>query len=202
MMKKMKRIAVSLAMALTMLMSSVVGVSASAPTIEEIEHKGNGRIEVEFYGKVKYRRAKVYVKDTSGKKYKVTRVRKDDDDIKFTIKNFKRGKTYKITIKGVKVRGTKKYGKRTGRITIPKVATGKAITGAKALEIAKKHATGTWKASNLWDVDCERDTFRGQKVWEVDFDGLINGVHYEFEYKIAVNGGKILASYHKVDYDD
>lgn len=182
-MKKMKRIAVSLAMALTMLLTSVVGVSAAAPAIEEIEHKGNGRMEVEFYGKVKYKRAKVIVKDTSGKKYKVKAVRKDDDDIKFTIKNFKRGKTYKITVKGVKVRGTKKYGKRTGRITIPKSGSATNITRAKAIEIAMNHAK-TWGATNLTVKEARMDDGK----WEVELFGFINGIPREFDYEISKSG--------------
>lgn len=183
-MKKMKRIAVSLAMALTMLLTSVVGVSAAAPAIEEIEHKGNGRMEVEFYGKVKYKRAKVIVKDTSGKKYKVKAVRKDDDDIKFTIKNFKRGKTYKITVKGVKVRGTKKFGKRTGRITIGGSGSATNISGASAVDIAKKDAANMWGATDLMLKKCEFDDGK----WEIELIGYIGGQPWEFDYEITRSG--------------
>lgn len=186
---KLMRIAVSLGMALTMLMSTALSVSAAAPVFEEIEHKGKGRMEVEFYGKVVYKNAKVIVRDTSGKKYKVTKVRKDDDDIKFTIKNFKRGKTYKITVKGIKKRGTKSYGSRTGKINIPK-SSKSSISRDKAVAIAKKHAKKKWGATSFWDVDCDKEGGR----WEVAFEGKCKGVVYEFEYDIATKGGKILHS--------
>lgn len=198
---KFMRLAVSLAMALSMLLTTAFSVSAAAPTIEEIEHKGNGRIKVEFYGDVQYKKSKVTVKDTSGKKYKVKNVVRDDDDIKFTIKNFKRGKTYKITVSGIREFGTTKYGKRTGKIKIPAAKkSGNSITREAAIDIAKKHAGNTWGASNFWDVDFEKDYYSGQSVWEVGFNGTINGTPYEFEYKIAVNGGTILSHYH--EYDD
>ena len=191
-MKKMKRMAVSLVMALTMLLSTVFSVSAAAPGIEEIEHKGNGRVEVEFYGKVKYKRVKVTVKDNKGKKYKVKSIRKDDDDIKFTIKDYKKGRTYKVTIKGVKVRGTRNYGKRTAKITIPKSGAATEITSAKAIEIAKNDATKTWGATNFTDGYASLDWDDGRKIWEVKFYGYINGRMYEFDYDIAANGGRIL----------
>ena len=191
-MKKMKRIAVSLVIALTMLLSTAFSVSAAAPSIEEIEHKGNGRVEVEFYGKVRYKRAKVIVKDNKGKEYKGKGVIKDDDDINFTIKNYKRGRTYKVTIKGVKARGTSKYGKRTAKITIPKSGAATAITSKKAIEIAKNNATKTWGAINFTDGYASLDWDDGRKIWDVKFYGYINGMMYEFDYDIAVNGGRIL----------
>lgn len=199
-MKKMKRIAVSLAMALTMLMSTAMSVSAAAPTIEDIEHKGSGRMEVEFYGKVVYKNAKVSVKDTAGRTYKVKNIRKDNDEVKFTISGFKTGRTYKITISGVKRRGTSAYGKRTGKITIPAPKKkAPAIAGSKAVTLAKNHAAKAWKAGSFWDVDVEKDRYAGQSVWEVDFNGKIRGVRYEFEYKVAVNGGKILKYKREID---
>jgi len=196
-MKKMKRIAVSLVMALTMLLSTAFSVSAAAPSIEEIEHKGKGRIEVEFYGKVKYKRVKVTVKDNKGKSYKVKSIRKDDDDIKFTIKNYKKGRTYKVTVKGVKVRGTKKYGKRTARITIPKSGSATYITSASAQNIAKAHAAKTWGATNLTVVKSKLERDDGVKKWEVELIGYVNGARCEFDYEIAANGGRILDA----DYD-
>lgn len=191
-MKKMKRIAVSLVMALTMLLSTAFSVSAAAPTIEEIEHKGKGRIEVEFRGKVKYKRVKVTVKDNKGKRYKVKGIRKDDDDIKFTIRNYKKGRTYKVTVKGVKVRGTKKYGKRTAKIRIPGNGSATAITSANAIATAKNHAARTWGASNFTGGFAKQDYDDGRKIWEVKFYGYIGGMMYEFDYDIAVNGGRIL----------
>ena len=40
---------------------SIVNAS-SKPVIEEVEYKGNGKVEVDFYGKVQYKNPKVVVK--------------------------------------------------------------------------------------------------------------------------------------------
>ena len=47
---------------------SIVNAS-SKPVIEEVEYKGNGKVEVDFYGKVQYKNPKVVVKG-NGKSYK------------------------------------------------------------------------------------------------------------------------------------
>ena len=190
--KRMIRWSISLAVMLTLLLGSQISAMAASPTVEEVEHKGKGRVEVDFYGNVRYKNLKVSVKDTSGRKYKVTRVRRDDDEVKFTIKNYKAGKTYKITIKGVKSAGTQSFGKATAKLKIPKAAKGKAISARTAISKAKKDAKRKWGASGIWDVDVDKDRYRGQPVWEVSFSGTINGQEYEFEYEIARKGGKIL----------
>lgn len=197
--KRMIRWTVSLAVMLTMVFTSQITAMAASPTIEEVEHKGKGRVEVEFFGKVKYKKLKIYVKDTSGKKYKVKNIRKDNDDVKFTIKNYKKGKKYRITIKGVKRAGTNTYGKATAKLTIPKSAKGKAISSSKAIAKAKKDAKSKWGATGIWDVDVDRDRYKGQPVWEVSFSGTIKGKPYEFEYEIARKGGKILRRTKELD---
>lgn len=198
--KRMKRIALTITMAVTMLLSGTVGTFASAPLIEDIEFKNSGRVEVDFRGKVQYNKMKVTVKDTSGKKYTVKSIRKDNDEVDFTISNFKKGKTYKITVQGIRKRGTKAYGKVTGTLKVPAPATGATISKTTALNKAKSHAQKSWKASKLWDVEVESDKYRGQAVWEVSFNGKIGGKPYEFEYKIAKKGGKVL--FQKKEYDD
>ena len=51
--------------------------SSSSPKIEEVDYEGNGRVDVDFYGKVKYKNVKVTVKDTAGKKYTAKVTAKD-----------------------------------------------------------------------------------------------------------------------------
>jgi uncharacterized membrane protein YkoI len=198
--KRLVRLVITMAMTMVMVLAAQLSASAASPAVEEVEHKGKGRVEMEFYGKVQYKNVKVTVKDTSGKKYKVTRVRKDSDDIDFNIKNYKRGKTYIISVKGVRARGTVSYGTASGKLTIPKAATGSAISAKKAISIAKKDAANKWKAKGIWDVEVEKDRFRGQPVWEVSFSGTIRGDEYEFEYEIARKGGNILRR--EKEYDD
>ena len=197
--KSLLRLVFTTTLTVVMLLAAQLSASAASPAVEEVEHKGKGRVEVEFYGKVQYKNVKVTVKDTSGKKYKVNKIRRDSDDISFNIKNYKKGKTYRIYVKGVKVRGTKKYGIASCRLNIPKAATGKAISASKAISIAKSDAAKKWKAKGIWDVDVEKDRYRGRAVWEVSFSRTIKGQEYEFEYEIARNGGKVLKREKELD---
>jgi len=198
--KKLVGLAVTLSMMITMFITSGVSTFAASPVIEEIEHKGKGRVEVDFYGNVSYKKMKITVKDNKGKSYKVSKVRRDSDEVKFTIKKYKTGRTYRVTVKGVKIRGTKSYGKATAKLKIPKSAKGKAISASKAIAKAKKDAKAKYGAAGIWDVDVDKDRYRGTPVWEVSFSGTINGAPYEFEYEIARKGGKILRRYK--EYDD
>ena len=199
-MKKFLRIPIVLAASLIMLLAASVSAMAAAPIVEDVDYEGSGRVEVEFYGKVQYKNVKVKVKDTSGKSYTASIINKDSDDIKFRIKNYKTGKTYKISVKGVRERGTSAYGTATCKLKIPKASSGKSISASKAVSIAKKDAKSRWNAKGIWDVDVERDRYRGVPVWEVSFSGTIKGRPYEFEYEIARKGGKIL--YREKEYDD
>ena len=185
-------VSVTLAMMITMLIASQMTALAEAPAIEDIEHKGKGRVEVDFYGDVQYNNVKITVKDTSGKKYGVKNVWKDDDEINFTIKKFKQGKTYKFTIKGIKNWGSVSYGKVSGKIKTPAPSKGTTISADKARSIAKNHAKSTWGTKDIYAVHAERDRYSGVKVWEVDFDGYENGVLYEYSYEINRSSGKIL----------
>ena len=193
------RVAVTMMITAVMFLATQLSAFAAAPAVEEVEYKGKGRVEVEFHGKVQYKNVKVTVKDTAGKTYNVSAIRKDSDDISFNINKFQTGKTYKISVKGVKVRGSKSFGTVSGKVTIPKAVTGKAITAKKAIEIAKADAAKKWNVKKTWDVDVEKDKFKGQQVWEVSFNGTINGRVYEFEYEITRNGGKVLRGVRELD---
>lgn len=136
------RISIIFSMFVVLLLASHMTVLATTPRIDAIKHKGKGRIKVEFHGKVRYKHVKVTVKDNNGKKYKVKNVRKDSDDIRFTIVKYKKGKTYKITISGVKKKGTGKYGKVSGRCTItPIVKSVSRLTSLQAKSIAAGYVT-------------------------------------------------------------
>lgn len=91
----------------------------ASPKIKEAEYDGKGRVEIDFNTKVKYKNAKVTVKDSNGVTYKTKINKKDNDDLTFTIKNYKKGLTYTYTITGIKKKSEKNYGQVTGKITIP-----------------------------------------------------------------------------------
>ena len=195
--KRILRLVTTLSVFVVFMIATHSTSFAAVPNIEQIEYEGKGRVEIDFRQDVRYNKSfKVIVKDNKGKKYSVKNIRKDEDEVKFTIKNYKKGRTYKITIKGVKKENTKSYGSITGKMKIPSGAVGKKISSSKAVSIAKSNAKKWGAKSSFWDVDVESDRYAGQAVWEVSF----NSGRYEYEYKIAKKGGKIL---HKErEYDD
>lgn len=73
--------------------------------------------------------------------------------MKFKIKDFKTGKTYKYTINGIKKAGTSKYAKVTGSVKIP--ATKNNITASKAVSIALNKAGLT--KDDVYDLEVEKE---------------------------------------------
>ena len=49
---------------------AVPGMAAEAPTVDSVEYKGSGKVEVEFYEDVSYKNTRVTVKDSSGRNYR------------------------------------------------------------------------------------------------------------------------------------
>ena len=112
-----KRMLVTLMIAVWTVVAAVPAFAA--PKIKKAEYEGKGRVEVDFNSKVKYQNVKVTVKDDKGASYSTAINEKDNDDLTFTIKNFKTGRTYTYTISGVRKSGEKSYGNVTGKVTIP-----------------------------------------------------------------------------------
>ena len=194
-MKNIKRKIITSVISCLMIISMAVPTFAAAPKKEHVKYEGSGKVEVEYIGHVKYKNSKITVKDTSGKKYKVTVLERDNDETRFKIKNYKAGKTYKFTISGVKKAGTSKYGKVTGSVKIPKASS--TITADKAISIAKKHAKDNWGVSTYYDLEVEKDTYRGVSVWEVSFESG----NYDYDYEIQRSNGKILNEDYVREYD-
>lgn len=117
-MKKRIRTLICTLMVMVFAMTAAVPVLAS-PRIREAEYEGYGRVEVEFKTDVRYKNVKVTVKDTAGKAYSTKIRNKDEDDLTFEIKNYKKGVTYKYIITGVKQKNEKNYGQVSGKIAIP-----------------------------------------------------------------------------------
>lgn len=88
-------------------------------TIEEIEYKGKGRVEVDFSHDVSYKNLKISVKDSTKKSYTVKIVSKDNDELKFNVVNFKQGTKYTLTISGIKRKGASTYGSVSSSFRIP-----------------------------------------------------------------------------------
>lgn len=175
---------------------SIGAVPASAaakgtPKVEEVEYNGNGVVEVDFVGDVKYRHVKVTVKDNKGKKYKTRIIDKDRDDIKFKIKKYKAGRNYTIRIKGVKRWNAGKYGTVKTRVKVYRDADFIGVDRAKQIALADAGFT----EDQVWFTKLKRDYDDGLYLYEVEFvkDGL------EYEYEIHAVSGKILKK--KIDRD-
>ena len=193
-MKNIKRMVITSVISCLMIISMAIPTFAAAPQKEKVKYEGNGKVEVEYVGHVNYKNSKITVKDTSGKKYNVTVLERDDDETIFKIKNYKAGKTYKFTISGVKQSGTSGYGKVTGSVKIPKASS--SITRAKAKTIAKNKAQDKWNVSLNKDyMEVESDHYDGKSVWEVNID---KG-NYEYEFEIQKSNGKVLRAYRELD---
>lgn len=96
----------------------------SAPVVEKVEVKKNGRIEVDFAGKVQYGNLKVKIKDAEGKAYGVSVVEKDNDEINVKAAGLEAGKEYVLIINGIRAKGAEGYTK----IKVP-FATGADYVG-------------------------------------------------------------------------
>ena len=113
-----------LCMILVMMWVMAAAIPAmAAPRVKEAEYQGYGRVEVDFASDVKFKNVRITLKDNKGAKYSATNIkRKDSDEIFFTIKNYKKGRTYTYTISGVKRFSDKNYGTVKGTVQIPAAA--------------------------------------------------------------------------------
>ena len=115
----MKR-SLSLLLAVLLLTLCAVPALAAAPKVQSTEYEGNGIVEVDFTtDNVRYKGAKVVVKDAAGKKLTATIREKDSDSITFKVKGVKAGKKYSYTISGVRKGNSGSYGNVKGTFTVP-----------------------------------------------------------------------------------
>ena len=193
--RRMKRF-VTMAVCLVMILGSAIPAFAATPNTEEISYEGNGKVEVEFYGKVTWKNPVVKVTDSTGKTYKAVIVKKDNDDITFRIKNYKAGTKYNFQISGVKQRNTQGFGTVKGKVSIPAPKTNKTTAKATAKTTAINTAVKNYNViqSTIRDFEIEKDTFRGKTVWEISFEAKKVGKRGLYEYEILVDAqtGKVL----------
>ena len=162
----------------------VMPASAASPMIEDIEYCGSGIVEVDFVGDVSYKNTKVTVKDNKGKKYRASIIKKDSDDIKFKIKKYKKGRTYKFKIKNVRSWNGGSYRTVSGKVKINKAS--KFIGKAKAKKIALKDAG--LSASQVWFKKAKLDYDDGRYIYDIEF---MHG-YTEYDYEIHASKGRIL----------
>ena len=116
----MKKRIVSLLLVVLLLTVSAVPALAAAPKIKKVEYDGNGVVDVDFTTKnVRYKNAKVVVKDSAGKKLTAKIIEKDNDEVSFKVTGVKAGKKYTFTISGIRAGKTGSYGTVKGSFATP-----------------------------------------------------------------------------------
>lgn len=194
-MKKMIRKMTIFTLIMALVLSvGVVPASAAAKKakIKEIEYKGKGVVEAEFYGKVRFSKPSVTIKDNKGKKYRAKVVKRDRDDIKFRIVGYKAGRTYTFGIKRVKPWRGGKYATVYGKVAIKAVP--KFIGVAKAKQIALNNAR--LNANQVRFIKAKLDYDDGRYIYDVEF----RKGYLEYDYEILATNGRIVSK--DVDYDD
>ena len=100
----------ALVMTVTIIAPLEATFAASKPQVADIEYDYEDReVNIEFYGRVRWKRAKVRIYDNKGRNYARYIIEKDTDDIEIKTKRLKLGKKYKYKITGIKAKGAKKY---------------------------------------------------------------------------------------------
>ena len=114
----MKKRIVSMLLAVLLLALCAMPALAAAPKVKKVEYEGNGVVDVDFTTKnVRYRNAKVTVKDAAGKKLTIRKIEKDTDGLDIDIHGMVKGKKYTVTVSGVRVKGVGSYTKVTKTFT-------------------------------------------------------------------------------------
>lgn len=193
----MKKRIISLLLAVMLLTLCAVPALAAAPKVKKVECEGNGVVEVDFTTKnVRYKSARVVVKDSAGKKLTVRILEKDTDDISFKVTGLKAGKKYSFTISGVRAGRSGSYGTVKGTFKTPsnKPAIKKVkfdaqhdnleidfatVVQYKNLKVTVKNAAG--KELSVWNIEKDPDEL------DMDIDGMISGK----KYTVTVSGVRV-----------
>lgn len=169
-----------------------------------------GEFDIRFSTLVSWKRmAKVSVKDNQGKRYDAYLTDKDNDDCEVEIENPKAGRTYTITINGVKKRGTNNYRKLTLKVSVPsEKASGRKVKVSKVTvdednddyddygtEIDVKFATKVKWRSNAKISSVKDNTGKRYKAFLTDKDSddceiYIRNIKYGRTYTIKISGVK------------
>jgi hypothetical protein len=200
-----KRI-VSLLLAMLLLLMCAVPAMAAAPVIKKTEYEGNGLVEVDFTTKnVRYKSAKVVVRDSAGKRLTVKILEKSSDDIVFKVAGLKANKKYTYTIFGVRAGKTGAYGSVKGSFKTPsnKPVISKVTFNPAYDDLEVEFATKVqYKNLKVTVTDADGDALgiynleKDVDELEMDVEGMIAGQ----EYTITVSGVRVkgIGSYIKV----
>lgn len=195
-MKKRARKLICTLMVMMFVMATAIPALAS-PKILEAEYEGSGRVDVEFKSDVKYKDVQVNVKDDKGRTYSVKIRNKDEDDLTFEIKNYKKGRTYQYTITGIKQKNEKDYGKVSGKIAIPAADSSPEV---KKVEYDRhdNEVDFDFKTAVQWKSPKVTITRDGKnyvsKILEKDSDGIevrVKGLKKGAKYNYKITGVRV-----------
>jgi len=202
----MKKRIVSMLLAVLLLALCAMPALAAAPKVKKVEYEGNGVVDVDFTTKnVRYRNAKLTVKDAAGKKLTAKILEKDKDDISFKVTGVKAGKKYTFTITGVRAGLTGAYGTVKGAFKTPsnKPTIKKVKFDATDDELEIDFATLVqYKNLKVTVTNALGKKLTIRKI-EKDTDGLdidIHGMVKGKKYTVTVSGVRVkgVGSYTKV----
>ena len=165
----MKKKLLALVIAVITIASTTVPALAATPVIEETEYEGSGYVEVDFKRNVQYKNAKVYVKDSSGKKY-----------------------TY--TISGVRAGRSGSYKKVSGKFSVPaknKVSIKSIDYDHDDRELEVEFARKVQYKSTKVSVKDSTGKSYSVKILEKDSDSLelrVKGLKLGKRYTVKVSG--------------
>lgn len=151
--------------------------------VKKVTYDGE-ELEVKFGMKVlwDYEADVISVKDNKGKSYDGYLVDTDDDDCEIYIENLKFGRTYKIKIDGIRVRGRGEFQTLTLSVKIPEQKKGVAV---------KK-------------VEYDEDFEYGRTEWKVSFEFSRDIRHKRKSYVIVKDaaGKQYSSKASRVEWDD
>lgn len=169
------------------------------PSIEKTDYDGKGKVEVEFYGDVKYYNTKVTVtKLSTGQTYNAEIIKKDSDDIEFISPSYTSGCKYKYTISGVKKYRASSYTSVSGYFTVPKATTIKIEEieyDAEDRELSVDFKTRVnWKNPTVNVYSTSGTYICSGRILEKDSDGievrLSKSLSYGKKYTCKISGVK------------
>lgn len=191
-MKKTLAVLAALTLALAVPAMADAGLQQPKETRFFAAYEGNGVVEIDFRGDVRYRDLTVTAADLFGNPQTVTVLEMDDDDLTFRIEDAKEDMVYTFTAGGVKFGVAGEFETLTGEITVP--AAGHTVIqsiekddgnleielmGPVAYENVSVTLTGPDGAAVEADI-VERE---GDGI-EIRVRGLVSGE----EYTVTVNG--------------
>lgn len=193
----MKKRIVSMLLAVLLLTICAVPALAAAPKVKKVEYEGNGIVDVNFTTKnVRYKSAKVVVKDSAGKKLTAKIIEKDSDDISFKVSGLKAGRKYTFTISGVRAGKTGSFGKVKGsfrtpsnkpvikKVTYDSIRESLEVDFATNVEYNNLKVTVKDAAGNKLSVD---NIEKELDELEMDVDGITVGK----TYTVTVSGVRV-----------